>query len=96
MLALLLQASDFEVIQCDDAETASLALKERHPLLLVTDVNLTGHRDGIELARLARQLAPDTRVLVISGNPLKGVLPDGVRFLSKPLYPTNLLREARH
>jgi two-component system, cell cycle response regulator CpdR len=96
MLALLLEESDFEVIQCEDAETASLALEIWHTSLLITDVDLTGDMDGIELAHLARQHAPDMRVLVISGNPLESALPDGVKFLSKPLYPTTLLREATH
>jgi two-component system, cell cycle response regulator CpdR len=96
MLALLLEESDFEVIQCEDAETASLALKVQHPSLLVTDVNLIGDMDGIELARLARQHAPDMRVLVIAGNPLQSALPDVVRFLSKPLHPTTVPQEATH
>jgi two-component system, cell cycle response regulator CpdR len=92
MLALLLEESDFEVIQCEDAETASLALEIWHTSLLITDVDLTGDMDGIELAHLARQHAPDMRVLVISGNSLKTTLPDGVT--SKPVYPTTLLQKA--
>ena len=96
MLALLLEGSDFEVIQCEDAETASLAIKVRHPSLLITDVNLTGRMNGIELASLARRQSPDTRVIVISGNPPARALPDGVKFLSKPLYPTAFLQEATY
>jgi len=52
--------------------------------------------DGIELAHLARRHDPDMRVVAISGNPPPSALPDGVKFLSKPLYPTTLLREATH
>jgi two-component system, cell cycle response regulator CpdR len=96
MIALLLEGSDFEVIQCEDAETASLAIKARHPSLLITDLNLTGSMDGIELAYLARQHDPDMRVIAISGNPQASALPDGVKLLSKPLYPITLLREATH
>ena len=96
MLALLLKESDFEVIQCEDAETASLAIKVRHPLLLITDIELAGSMDGIELAHLAHQHDPDMRVVVISGNPPASALPDGVKFLSKPFYPTTVLREAMH
>jgi DNA-binding response OmpR family regulator len=54
MIALLLEESDFTVIQCEDAETASLALKARHPSLLVTDIKLNGKMNGLELAHLAR------------------------------------------
>jgi two-component system, cell cycle response regulator CpdR len=94
MLVLLLEESDFDVIQCDDAETASLALKVRHPSLLITDIKLTGSMDGIELAHLAREHDPHMRVVVISGSPPASALPGGVKFLSKPVYPATLLREA--
>jgi two-component system, cell cycle response regulator CpdR len=96
MIALLLEQSDFSVIQCEDAETASLALKTCHPFLLVTDVSLTGKMNGIELAHLARMNDPMLRVVVISGQQPAAVLPDGVTFLSKPVYPVVLIREATH
>ena len=94
MLTLLLEESDFNVIQCEDAETASMALKARHPSLLITDINLTGKMNGIELAHLARQSDPNMRVVVISGKPPATELPEGVKFFAKPFYPTTLLREA--
>jgi two-component system, cell cycle response regulator CpdR len=96
MIVLLLEESDFSVIQCEDAETASLALKTRHPSLLITDVGLTGKMNGIELAHLARMNDPMLRVLVISGQHAPAVLPDGVTFLPKPVYPVELIREATH
>jgi two-component system cell cycle response regulator CpdR len=96
MIALLLEESDFTVIQCEDAETASLALKARRPSLLVTDVKLTGKMNGLELAHLARLNHPMVRVVVISGHRPATALPDGVTFLSKPVYPAALIREATH
>ena len=94
MIALLLEESNFDVIQCEDAETASAALRARHPSLLITDINLTGRMNGIELAYLARQSDPKMRVVVISGKPPPaGALPEGVTFFAKPFYPTTLLRE---
>ena len=96
MIALLLEESDFKVIQCEDAETASLALKACHPSLLITDVGLTGKMNGLELARLARTNDPMMRVVVISGQPPPDALPDGVTFFTKPVYPVALLREATH
>lgn len=94
MLTLLLEESNYEVIQCEDAETASLAIKVRHPSLLITDINLAGSMNGVELAHVARQYQPDMRVLVISALPPTGALPEGVKFFSKPIYPVTLLREA--
>ena len=94
MIALLLEESEFEVIQCEDAETASLAIKMRHPSFLITDVKLSGKMDGVQLAHFARQQQPAMRVVVISGHAPSSALPDGVRFLSKPFYSITLLREA--
>jgi two-component system cell cycle response regulator CpdR len=96
MIALLLEESDFDVIQCEDAETASLALTVRHPSLLITDINLTGKMSGIELAHFAHMIDPTLRVVVISGQPPPRPLPDGVTFFSKPVYPVELIREATH
>jgi len=92
MIALMLEESGFHVIQCEDAETAVLALKSRRPTLLITDVALVGEMSGLELADRARQLHPSTRIIVISGTPVRA-LPDGAVFFSKPYPPLELLRE---
>ena len=94
MLALLLEERNFEVLQCDDAETAALALKARHPALIVTDINLVGKMDGVDLAHFAQQQDANVRVIVISGRPLPRPLPPGAKFFTKPVYPTALLAEA--
>jgi two-component system cell cycle response regulator CpdR len=93
MIALLLEETHFDVIQCEDAETAELALKNRHPALLVTDVTLVGEMTGIDLVERAREGNPGMRVIVMSGRPPARALPDGVTFFSKPFYPVELLRE---
>lgn len=96
MIALLLEETEFDVIQCGDAETALLAVKMRRPSLLVTDVNLNGRMDGIELAHVAHEQDPGLRVIVLSGREPTAALPDGVKFYSKPVHPMTLLREAAH
>lgn len=96
MMTVLLEESDFHVIQCEDAETALLAVKMRHPSFLVTDVRLSGRMDGIELAYLAHEQDPGMRVIVISGDAPASALPEGVKFFSKPFHPITLLREAAH
>ena len=93
MLALLLE-EQFDVLQCEDAETAALALKMRHPSLVVTDISLVGKMDGVDLAHYAQQLHSGVRIIVISGQPLPRPLPPGAKFFIKPLYPTTLLHEA--
>jgi two-component system cell cycle response regulator CpdR len=92
MIALLLDETDYDVIQCEDAETAELALS-RHPGLLITDISLAGAMTGIELVERARQLSPASRVIVMSANPPTDALPEGVTFFAKPFYALELIRE---
>lgn len=94
MLALMLEERNFDVLQCEDAETATLALKMRHPSLIITDVNLVGKMDGVDLAHYARQHDAGVRIIVISGRPLPRPLPAGAKFFAKPVHPTALLAEA--
>jgi two-component system, cell cycle response regulator CpdR len=93
MIALLLEETDYDVIQCEDAETAELALKNRHPALLVTDVALVGAMTGLDLVECARKVSPSPRVIVMSARPPAHALPDDVTFFAKPFYPIELIRE---
>jgi DNA-binding NtrC family response regulator len=93
MIAFMLEETDYDVIQCEDAETAELALKSRHPAVLITDVSLVGHMTGLELAHLARRSDPALCIIIMSGKPLTSALPDHVAFFSKPVYPVELIRE---
>jgi DNA-binding response OmpR family regulator len=93
MIALLLDETNYNVIQCEDAETAVLALKNLHPTLLVTDVTLVGEMTGIDLVERAREINPALRVIVMSGRPPVRDLPEGVTFFAKPFYPIELIRE---
>jgi two-component system cell cycle response regulator CpdR len=92
MIVLLLKETDYDVIQCEDAETAELALS-RDPALLITDISLVGAMTGIELMERAREANPALRVIVMSGLPLAQALPDGVTFFAKPFYAIELIRE---
>jgi two-component system cell cycle response regulator CpdR len=96
MLALLLEESEYDVIQCETAEAAELVLDRTGSTLsfLMTDVNLAGIMSGTELAAIAHQRHPALNVVVTSGKPLNGRLPDGVKFWSKPWAALDVLREA--
>jgi CheY-like chemotaxis protein len=59
--------------------------------LLITDFRMPG-MNGIEVIHALRDLQPGLPALVISGNPIEaGAMPDGVRFLSKPVSMADLL-----
>jgi signal transduction histidine kinase/CheY-like chemotaxis protein len=64
--------------------------------VLVTDIILPGAMNGAELVRKARELAPDVKVLTISGNAseetIRAIHPDGCAFLAKPFRASDLAR----
>lgn len=94
----LLQNTDFDVIQCESGEAAERVIEKNGSCiaLLMTDIALAGHMDGLELAQFARELAPDIEVIVTSGSPLIRQLPNGARFLAKPWAPDEIVRTAEH
>jgi CheY-like chemotaxis protein len=96
MISVLLEESDYDVIQCESAEAAELVLQHNGGslILLMTDVQLAGRMDGVELAHIAKQCNPDIDVIVTSGRPLRRSLPSGAQFWSKPWAPLDVIREA--
>jgi DNA-binding NtrC family response regulator len=96
MICLLLEESDMEVIECESAEDAELVLEEAGASLvfMMTDVQLAGDKNGVELAHVAKKFNPDMDVIVTSGNPLRQELPAGAKFWSKPWAPLDVIREA--
>ena len=96
MICLLLEESEVNVIECESAEAAELVLERAGGslVLMMTDVELAGNMDGVELAHIARRYNPDIEVIVTSGRPLHQELPDGVRFWSKPWVPLDVIRAA--
>ena len=96
MICLLLEESDMDVIECESAEAAELVLEEAGAslVMMMTDVQLAGHKNGVELAHVAKKFNPDMDVIVTSGIPLRQALPDGAIFWSKPWAPLDVIREA--
>jgi CheY-like chemotaxis protein len=96
-IVTLLKESEMDVIQCESGEAAALVLDHVGGCVtaLLTDVNLAGTMDGIELAQIAHERFPELRIVVISANPRVSRLPDGTQFIAKPWKPLELLREAQ-
>ena len=96
MICLLLEETEMDVIECESAEAAELVLGQADAslVLLMTDVQLAGHMNGVELAHLAKKYNPDMDVIVTSGRPLRQDLPDGAKFWTKPWAPLDVIREA--
>jgi len=96
MICLLLEESDVDVIECESAEAAELVLENAgdNVALMMTDVQLAGNMNGVELAHIARKYNPAIGVIVTSGRPLPQQLPDGAQFWAKPWAPLDVIREA--
>src|SRR5260370_16535532 len=96
MICLLLEESDYNVIQCESAEAAELVVEKVGGCLslLMTDVNLAGSMNGVELAHIAKERNPSLDIVVTSGRPLKQPLPQRPTFCPKPCAPLHLLPHA--
>jgi CheY-like chemotaxis protein len=91
-------AAGFEVesVQRADHALDIVAQRSEQTAFLFTDVRTPGPIDGIDLARLVKTHWPHVEVLVTSGRPVSNiVLPDGVRFTSKPWSHKDVLKLAR-
>ena len=99
----ILGQSGFDVIEAGTGEEALLRLAEGGVCAVVSDVSMPGAVDGFELARRMRSESPRTGIVLVSGVtvpdggtlPDGGHLPGGVRFLTKPVKASTLLRLVR-
>ncbi len=92
VLSDALKEEKLDVIQCESAEAAELVIARFGVELglMVTDVELAGEGNGIDLATFARARCPRLQVIVVSGDN-REPLPADVRFLRKPYRISELL-----
>jgi DNA-binding NtrC family response regulator len=93
LLATLLEESDLQVIECDSAEAALAVvdIKGDRVAMVVTDVELAGRLDGIELAQNLDTHHPELPVIMMSVEPSIDELPDNVVRLGRPWRPLDVL-----
>jgi DNA-binding NtrC family response regulator len=101
-LATILQRNGFDAVSFTDPLEALSAAQQRAPDLLITDVVMPT-LSGIDLAIRVRELSPQCKVLLFSGqaataNLLQAAQANGHDFelLSKPIHPTDLLKKIRN
>jgi DNA-binding NtrC family response regulator len=96
VLADILTADGFEVLECATAEAAELiiATSGAEFQAVVMDQNLDGPMLGSELAAFARTMFPRLNVVLISGNE-PPCHPRTARFLRKPFSSEALLEAVR-
>jgi DNA-binding NtrC family response regulator len=96
VLADILAADGFEVVECGTAEAAELVIARSGAEFgaVVTDQNLEGSMRGSELAAFAFAMFPHLPVVLISGHAAPSDL-GHARFLRKPFSPEALLAAVR-
>ena len=90
-----LQDAGFEVVEAPSADCALPLLEAGDGIAaLVTDVQMPGSMNGLELAQIVRRRWPSLPIVVVSGYapPQLGTVPAGATFLTKPYDPDELLR----
>lgn len=98
-LAEALTDEGFVVFEAESGDQA-LAILEGHRDvgLLLTDIQLPGKLDGVELARAARRREPSLPVIYMTGRPDSGAgAPSTERdaFIAKPYLPSQVCATAR-
>lgn len=93
MAAEIMGEAGFEVVEAPNAEEG-IRILERHPdiRVVMTDIEMPGSMDGLELARAIRLRWPCIHVIVTSGKwrPHADELPDRSHFMPKPYSPSEL------
>ena len=95
MLVEVLRDEGFQIVEAASADAAVELLDLASLGLVVTDINLPGRRDGIDLALAARRAHPGIPVVFMSGRPTKlaqaHTLSDPAAFLQKPFSFSTLV-----
>ena len=95
MLVEVLRDEGFQIVEAASADAAVELLDLASLRLVVTDINLPGRRDGIDLALAARRAHPGIPVVFMSGKPTKLAqaqrFSDPAVFLQKPFSFSTLV-----
>lgn len=78
----------FDVIDAANADEAMAVFQDSQDIAaLLTDIDMPGSMNGLELANRVHDQAPACKIIVVSGRyrPDMNLLPSGAQFLTKPL-----------
>lgn len=93
MAAEIVAGAGFDVVEAPNADEGMRILQAHSDIrLVVTDIEMPGSMDGLELACAVRHRWPSIDVVVTSGRwrPGSDELPDCGRFMPKPFSPLDL------
>jgi DNA-binding NtrC family response regulator len=98
-LEFVLQEAGYEAIPAASAEEAIEVLEHRADVdLVVTDINLPGGTNGLQLATLVRSRWPAMNIIVVTGYsaPKSEEIPAGSLFVPKPYNAQKMIDAVRH
>ena len=88
----ILKETGFETFYASDA-SAAMALLRSHPEIevVLTEADLRGQGEGVELVRAVARERPDVQIVVATGKDIQGSdVPQGARVLRKPFSSAEL------
>jgi two-component system, response regulator PdtaR len=98
-LEFVLREAGYEAILAGSAEEAIAVLEHRDDVyLVVTDVDLPGSLNGLQLAALVRGRWPSINIIVVTGYsaPRGEEIPSGSLFVPKPYSAQKMIEAVRH
>jgi len=98
-LEFMLQEAGYEAIPAASAEEAIQILEHRDDVdLVVTDINLPGVMNGLQLAALVRSRWPVMNIIVVTGYsaPKSEEIPPGSLFVPKSYNAQKMIDAVRH
>lgn len=94
-----LEDCGFHVVEFETADDALPYLRQHgcEACVIVTDVQMPGSVDGLQLTDIISRLWPEARVLVTSGGSLvdPSRLPECAAFMAKPWQPADMVERVR-
>jgi CheY-like chemotaxis protein len=89
----IVEQAGYSAVEAADADQALELLVDDGISVVVTDVQMPGSMDGLELAHAVKTAWPSIVIVVMSGRqlPLPADLPEGTRFLTKPFSEQRLV-----
>jgi CheY-like chemotaxis protein len=92
----ILREAGYDVLEAVDASEALALFTTGHPLnLVMTDVRMPGHMNGLQLATVIKTTRPNLPVAIISSHLEEGMIHEADAFLAKPYKPEELVEVAK-
>ncbi|KQS78840.1 hypothetical protein ASG25_09420 [Rhizobium sp. Leaf384] len=94
----LVEDEGFTALEAANSDVALAALADHRDIdVIITDIDMPGSVNGLELARRARERYPDMSIVVISGklNASQDDVPPGGSFIPKPYLHSAIIRALR-